>query len=861
MPKVKNLKIALQSGTDNTYYASWEFQEETTTKTTSTFKKGDLVSIKSGATYYNGVAIPSWVMSRKWYLIQATGDRAVLGKDESGSYNIVSPINTKYLTGATSTSGTSTTVSQNTLDHYDVKWSYDTGDGVWFSGGSSSTTSAGEDSSVTEEATEKYSTYSAPSNALKIKVSVKPVSKTHKVNDEDTEYWTGSWVSATHTLSVDPPEQISISDVEIEVDKYKLTASIENVKDARADFIQFQVFNNLVIYHSGKCRVKQARASYSCTIGAGGEYRVRCRAINMNGSQEVYGEWSDWSSAITTIPATPADLTVCRASSDTSVYLEWAAVKTAETYDIEYTTKITYFDGSDETTTKTGIENTHWEVTGLETGQEYFFRYRAVNENGESAWSTIKSVVIGKDPAAPTTWSSTTTAVTGEKLYLYWVHNAEDGSSETYADLEMYIDGKLETHTVEKSTDEDEKDKISFFEIDTSVFVEGTVIEWRVRTAGITKKYGEWSIQRKIDVYAPPTLELKVTDLEENVIETLTSFPCYVYALAGPSSQIPIGYHLTVTSNEIYETVDQVGNVKMVNNGDAVYSKYFDIQDSLLVELSANNIDLENGVKYTVTCTVSMDSGLTSTATTEFDVSWTDEDFEPDMEIAVDKDNYVTYIRPYCRDSEGALIEGVLLSVYRREFDGTFTELALRLDNTKNTMIADPHPALDYARYRIVAISEATGAVSFYDPPGYPMGGKSVIIQWDEEWTSFETANEDALEQPPWSGSMLKLPYNIDVSDNNSLDVELVEYIGRAHPVSYYGTQLGTTSTWNMVIEKKDKETLYGLRRLAIWRGDVYVREPSGSGYWANISVSFSQKHLDLTIPVTLDIVRVEGGI
>ena len=108
---------------------------------------------------------------------------------------------------------------------------------------------------------------------------------------------------------------------------------------------------------------------------------------------------------------------------------------------------------------------------------------------------------------------------------------------------------------------------------------------------------------------------------------------------------------------------------------------------------------------------------------------------------------------------------------------------------------------------------------------------------------------------------MLRLPYNIDISDNHNADVSLVEYIGRSHPVSYYGTQLGTSSTWNVDIDKADKETLYALRRLARWMGDVYVREPSGSGYWANITVSFNQKHKELTIPVTFEISRVEGGI
>ena len=107
---------------------------------------------------------------------------------------------------------------------------------------------------------------------------------------------------------------------------------------------------------------------------------------------------------------------------------------------------------------------------------------------------------------------------------------------------------------------------------------------------------------------------------------------------------------------------------------------------------------------------------------------------------------------------------------------------------------------------------------------------------------------------------MIKFPYNIDVSNSNSADVSLVEYIGREHPVSYYGTQKGETATWNVEFDKSDTETLYALRRLAAWMGDVYVREPSGSGYWAQVNVSFSQKHTELVIPVTFTITRVEGG-
>ena len=133
------------------------------------------------------------------------------------------------------------------------------------------------------------------------------------------------------------------------------------------------------------------------------------------------------------------------------------------------------------------------------------------------------------------------------------------------------------------------------------------------------------------------------------------------------------------------------------------------------------------------------------------------------------------------------------------------------------------------------------------------------MIQWDEKWRNLENATVDAQEQTPWTGSLLLLKYNLDVSDSNAPDKSLVEYAGRKHPVSYYGTQLGSTSTWSVEIPRNDKDTLYAIRRLSTWMGDVYVREPPGSGYWASVTVSYDIKHTELTIPVSLTITRVEG--
>ena len=732
--------------------------------------------------------------------------------------------------------------SKDNTENYKVKWTYATGDGVSF---------IGNDGAVDD----KQSIYNAPSNAISVAFKVKPVSKTKKVNGKETTYWTSDWSTVQKYYFKDnPPTTPSVPKVEIK--DYKLTATLDNL-DVNGDTIEFQVVkNNASVASSGKSKIKTAHASYSCTVAAGAEYKVRCRALR----DDLKSDWSDYSENQGTGPSASSGIIRLKALTETSVYIDWAKVSNAESYEIQYTTQKRYFDSSSEVKSMT-VESIvgHAEVTGLDTGETWFFRVRSINQNGNSAWTEIKSIVLGKAPSAPTTWSSTATGIVGDSITLYWVHNSEDGSTQTYAQVEIYINGVKETHTV-NTVDEEDDEKTMYYTMSTSSYTEGSKIQWRVRTAGVTKKYGEWSIQRTVDIYSPPSLELSVTDVNGTMLETLTSFPFYISGTASPNTQSAIGYHVSISANSAYETVDNIGNFKMVSAGDEVYSKFFDITGNLLIEMSAGNIDLENNIEYTVMVIVSMNSGLTAKATTAFEVAWTDELYVPNAEIGIDSETLCSHIRPYCLDKSGTPISDVVLSVYRREFDGSFTELATDITNGGDTFITDPHPSLDYARYRVVATSTLTGAVSYYDLPGVPVDEKAIIIQWDDEWSSFDTTSEDEMEQPAWSGSMLKLPYNIDVSDDYSPDVSLIDYIGREHPVSYYGTHIGETSTWNTEIPKDDKDTLYGLRRLAIWRGDVYVREPSGSGYWANITVSFSQKHLELTIPVSLTITRVSGG-
>ena len=800
--------------------------------------------------------------------------------------------------------------SRDNTEHFEIRWFYGTGDKAKFTGNTSTVEWL--------DNAQPQSLYTAPENATYVSFQVKPIAKTHKVNNSDVYYWTAQWSTEQfYYMKNLPPAKPPTPTATME--DYTLKVEVNGVEEDNID-IEFEIIqNDLTVYKTGKSKVTRSVAKYSCSVSPGYTYKVRCRALKNN----LRSGWTDYSSNVNTKPNKPEKINDLRAVSETAITLTWNEAVTADSYDIEYAIRLDYLGMSNASTTINNITAPRYTITGLSSGEKYFVRVRAVNAQGTSDWTEAKSIILGAVPSAPTTWSSSTTVTVGEDMKFYWMHNSKDGSKESKAELSYVVDNGSEV--LKEIVKVDTSDDVSYYWLPTLSYREGASIKWRVRTAGITGEYGPWSVTRTITIYAPPSLSLVISDdgLNTRSLRQITKYPFYIKAVAGPSSQIPIGYHFSIIAKDTYETMDEHGNVKMVIAGQEIYSNFLDVNERLiLLTMTPSDVNLENNIEYELLCTVTMNSGLTEEASAEFRVSLDDVTYYPAAEILFDETTLSASIRPYCTYTpyifyqvnynastgiytrtntaispiEGTsvenalttqedlvfvgvnasgetvyfsvipsnreyLVENVVLSVYRKDYDGRFVEIAKDVPNLDNRYVTDPHPSLDLATYRIVATDTTNGSISYTDIPGYPVGIKSVIIQWDETWSNLEILGDNPTDEVSWAGSMLKLPYNIDVSDSNEMDVSLIEYIGRSHPVTYYGTQLGVTSTWRMEIPKTDKATLYGLRLLAIYTGDVYVREPSGSGYWANISVSYEQKHRELTIPITLTIKRVEGGM
>ena len=753
---------------------------------------------------------------------------------------------------------------------YQVEWEYSTGQGTWFNEGVSTVTV-------------KQSLYTPPSNAISVRFRVKPVATTKKDSKgNEVPRWTGYWSDRkSYSFANDPPGTPNTPSINIV--GTKLTVNMTGLGDLNATHIEFNVAkNDSPSYQVKKIAITPTNSvTFETNVVVGAKYKVKCRGVR----KDVRGNWSEWSNEDTTIPAAPKDISECTISEDKlSISVTWAPAIAAETYTVEYSPNRTDFssDTPENIKSVTDIKDTTCVITDFDQEEsEYFFRVKAINSKGESNWSAIKSTQVNtKTPAAPYIWTDSRTVTSGDPLILYWTHNSENEKDEPkFSDLEVYVDGaKVIMPSIDHSKETNVSDinkKTKTYTVDTSSYSDGARLQWRVRTASSNNIFGEWSELYLVYIYDKPEMTLTFGDKHgnsysstegEDVDFTLESLPFDILADvdADFTVQKPIGYYISVKANESYETVDNMGNPDVVKEGDLVYSQHFDTVDSEnpgshYQTISAGDLSMVSDISYTVTCLAVLDSGLSVEKSLNFLTSWTESEYFINAEIAINEEDITASIQPYCRDKDNELVSDILLYVYRRDYDGKFVELASDVDNLSNTYVVDPHPALDYARYRIVAQSKTTGAIYYTDIPGFAVGCKATVIQWDEQWSNFDIEGSD-MEEPTWTGSLLKLPYNIDIQDKHAPDVSLVKYIGRDNPVGYYGTQKGETSTWSVVIAKNDKETLYALRRLAKWMGNVYVREPSGSGYWANIKINWNRKHRDLTVPVQIEVTRVEGG-
>ena len=682
------------------------------------------------------------------------------------------------------------------------------------------------------------------------------------------------------------------SNISITISGTTVTATVTNYQDDHSnDVLRIQIVEDDVrVVHEGDVKNVYGVASLvwnGATLG-GKRYKARAMAYgldvlsskygdyygktifpgvdggNAGGKDGIVSKWSAYCENKYTTPGKTLNLTLSAISSD-SVNARWGATIGAGTYTIQFTATVVdgkpVFDtASSDVQEASGITSTYYPTSSLTLGKKWYFRVKAVNEAGEGEWSDIASIVLGTTPDIPTIWSYITVGKVGTPIVLNWVHSSQDESAQSGARIGIKVNDGAET-VIELTTQ-------TTYTYQTASLGDGYRIKWRVSTRGIqgiAKEWSDYSEYREIVVYTPPAVAFTV-GVPDGVeyYPVVGSFPFAIEGYSSPSTQSAVSFHISIKAKDQYDIAQDDGIEVHVTAGQEIYQKYIPTVSNIFrLELNPGDIFLNEGTDYDVTVTVATNVGLSASTTRQFTAKWEKEyNYDPDAEVTVDRRLLIAYIRPFCMDKWGFEIrKGFRLAIYRIDHDGNLTQIATDIDPKENVTITDLHPSLDYARYRIVATSILTGVVFYSDLEGIPVHARTAVIQWEGEARAVYIDTDDVdYVINDWCGTILRLPYNLDVADDISQDVSLVSYIGRSYPVSYYGTQKGATSRWSAEIPKTDVESIAKVRALAIYPGDVYIREPAGSGYWANVKVSYDISYSNPVVPVTFTITRVEGG-
>lgn len=762
-------------------------------------------------------------------------------------------------------------------DHYVVKWWYYTpANGQWEPTSESTTNNT-------------FATYPIPATASLAKASVKAVQKKKYKGKDNKRHnitgkkkWTCAWATSKYVdagVQADIPTAPDIKDIYISNGYLHMSFDNYNYEGATIYFEIIQedkngnrkLFNNTAtaIVSYGRVSVNNIR------IEDGYKYYARCKAC-YNGHYS--NSWGNYSDVVTTAPPKPENVKAETREVDPDekkyrVLITWDPVDNVsdvqdDKYQVSYTQKQDLFDTSTDDVRTIDVPNddrprTSIDIT-LPNQGAWYFRVRGHNLGGDGPWSDIVSASVGLKPEPPTTWTYTSNVKAGEPVIFNWTHNSADGSKQSAARLWVTLNGEPMPGYNPKELGVEKAERF-----DTSNIDDGATLLWKVATKGAHKDYSDASVEREVKVHEPPTVSISLNKFSgqisnEEELAQISKYPVNVSISAGPTTQKLVSMDFTIIADDSYASVDETGGWIYVSKGDVVYSKRIDDpeENTINFSLTPGDVNLVNDINYIARAVSYMSSALTGTGATNFHVAYDGEDeFEPHASVEINFNTLTAKIYPYCTDEFGGeIISGGMLAVYRLNYDGTYTEIASGIEMGSGEVVLDRHPTLDYARYRVVATSDTTGRSSVSDISPEEVNADCIVLNWMEDEGVLRNTLADEDDNAVL-GDYLRLPYNVDVSDSNNMDVALIEYIGREHPVSYYGTQKGYSSSWKCEIRKDDIDSIYALRRLARYAGDVYVREPNGSGYWAQVKVQYSINHKTTMIPVSLNITRVEGGM
>ena len=531
--------------------------------------------------------------------------------------------------------------------------------------------------------------------------------------------------------------------------------------------------------------------SYSYTAAsAGHSYKFRA----YTGYWYAYSAYSNETATISMTPSAPQSISVA-ASGGTNVTVTLTNNSPVAT-SLEYQTST---DGGSTWSASTTVSGSPVTSFSTSVSGTALIRVRNKNATGVSDWLVSDPITTICPPAPPTlrTPSGSVYDMAQGDIEFSWLHNSLDGSTQTAYQLRYAINGGAWT-TLSGTTAQSRTVSLGTFSV-------GNAVTWQVRTKGADPNYSDWSQTGAFSVYTAPTLSITSPGA------TITGMPI----------------SLTATYSDMAGFTCQAATASLTQNGRTLFSEPATIGGSSITSsLDVSEFLPTNGESYTVVVTARSSSGLQTTATATFLVSFT-EPVDGSLSISNDLESgYASLLATY--DNTGADEPAVSISVARVNPDGSITPLIT--DSQSGAGFEDRYAPLNVTYQYAVTTKASSQAV------------KTVYVDniiESDYWFAY------------WGDNVAKAKWN---PDNGGIQVTRpsktrVYYAGRRDPVSYDGHAVALTETPSWMFIGKDEVDLF-----------VQLIEEGGRGIYKSCDGWVYHADFDLTLTPSYIAIGYYGG-
>lgn len=543
-------------------------------------------------------------------------------------------------------------------------------------------------------------------------------------------------------------------------------------------------------------------AGYSYTYGAALELVPPLGEAFMLSSAEIT------SSATYNSPLAPTAISGARVAANTVRLTLSNTVSTSTGLEVQASTDPADWSAA-LTSTYAGAGLQTVDVSGI--AGTYYFRARNTRGALVSDWSPISDgIVTLTPPAAPTLTAPASGGVIAKSaatVTFKWIHNPQDGSAQTAAEVAYSTDGGS-TWTTANATTAQEKEISNGFSVNDTV-------TWRVRTKGADPSFGSWSATRQFYVYQAPTVTITLEDENGNNVA------------GGTLSDMPLVYALSVSDasgSTAAATVEVGGYSEAVDTG------------TLAGRIEAAEFLPDNDSTYTFTASVQSSSSLAASASVTFSTAFV---LPQAGTLSVTDNGGLESLTIGLAPQQPGETAADSISVYRV---ANGQQVLLASDLQDGATVTDYFAPLNVDYSYLVVTYSGAGIAQKVSFPARIRSSKFFAI---------------------WNGghSTASARWNPAGSIGQSRPQRtLVQYIGRQFPVAYDGTALSDkrSMSWELISSAERDEWL----QLMADGGQAVYKSGDGDVFMAVFEISFQPVFTNRNRygSLSVDIVRIESG-